>query len=232
MLTILQIADLWKVGASQQLIDDEMNLFQTVTDINAIELSSKTKILCEILDASKAANDKVLVFSQSIITLDFLEKIFKNQGRVYKRLDGKSTMAKRQVSAKEFNTDNTELYLISTTAGGLGLNLPGANRVVIFDFKFNPIQEEQAVGRAYRIGQLKETFVYRFIVGGTFEDTVHNKTIFKTQLASRVIDKKTPLAYASKKIGDFLFEPREVLQVSLLFASSPHLAEPAANGFN
>jgi hypothetical protein len=105
--------------------------------------------------------------------------------------------------------------LISTAAGGLGLNITGANRVVIFDFKFNPIMEEQAVGRAYRIGQLKPVFVYRFVIGGTFETTVLNKTIFKMQLASRVVDKKNPLAYAKRKVGDFLFEPKEVEQKDL-----------------
>jgi hypothetical protein len=116
---------------------------------------------------------------------------------------------------KHFNTGDVEVYLISTTAGGLGLNLPGANRVIIFDFKFNPIQEEQAVGRAYRIGQKKPTFVYRFVVAGTFEDTVHNKTIYKMQLASRVVDKKNPIAHAKKNISDFLFEPRDIEQQDL-----------------
>ncbi|CAG8972017.1 hypothetical protein HYALB_00008302 [Hymenoscyphus albidus] len=210
-------SSIWKIGVSQQLVDDEMSLFQSdETDLNAIELSNKTLVLCEILDASKAVNDKVLVFSQSIITLNFLEQLCKDQGRVYNRLDGKTKMANRQAEAKSFNTDETELYLISTTAGGLGLNLPGANRVVIFDFKYNPVQEEQAVGRAYRIGQVKKTFVYRFIAGGTFEGAVHNKAIFKTQLASRVIDRKNPMAYATKLYSsDLLFEPKEVPQEDL-----------------
>ncbi len=85
-------------------------------------------------------------------------------------------MVKRQGQIKAFNKGGDDIYLISTTAGGLGLNLQSANRVVIFDFKFNPTQEEQAVGRAYRIGQLKPTFVYRFVCGGTFESNIHNRT--------------------------------------------------------
>ena len=71
------------------------------------------------------------------------------------------------------------------------------------------------MGRAYRIGQKKDTFVYRFIAGGTFEDSVHNKQIFKMQLASRVVDKKNPVAAASRKISDFLFEPTDVPQADL-----------------
>jgi superfamily II DNA/RNA helicase len=183
--------------------------------MKSIDLSYKVKILCQILDASKAAGDKVLVFSQSIPTLNFLEGLCTIQQRDYARLDGKTTMSKRQDMTKAFNKGKTDIYLISTAAGGLGLNLPSANRVVIFDFKFNPIMEEQAIGRAYRIGQLKPTFVYRFVAGGTFEDSVHNKTVFKMQLASRVVDKKNPIAWATKRLGDFLFEPKDVPQKDL-----------------
>lgn len=206
----------WKVGVSQDLINEETKLFkEEAPDMESIELSYKVKILCQILDASKLAEDKVLVFSQSIPTLDFLEKLCVRQGRKYARLDGGTPMAKRQGMIKDFNKGDTEIYLISTAAGGLGLNLPSANRVVIFDFRWNPIMEEQAVGRAYRIGQTKPTFVYRFVAGGTFEDSVHNKTVFKMQLASRVVDKKNPIAYASRKLSDYLFEPRDVPQKDL-----------------
>ncbi len=209
-------ASIWKVGVSQDLINEETRLFtEEATDMKSIDLSYKVKILCQILDASKAAGDKVLVFSQSIPTLNFLEDLCDRQGRKIARLDGKTTMSKRQDMTKSFNKGKTEIYLISTAAGGLGLNLPSANRVVIFDFKFNPIMEEQAIGRAYRIGQLKPTFVYRFVSGGTFEDSVHNKTVFKMQLASRVVDKKNPVAWATKKLGDFLFEPKDVPQKDL-----------------
>ena len=197
-------------------MNDELGLFRReCKNIEAPGLSNKVEILCQILDAARDAGDKVLVFSQSIPTLNFLEKVLKAQGRKTARLDGKTQMGSRQSMAKSFNTNATELYLISTTAGGLGLNLPGANRVVIMDFKFSPIPEEQAVGRAYRIGQKKPTFVYRLISGGTFEEVIHNKTIFKTQLASQVVDKKSIKPNATKKMSDFLFEPKTVKQADL-----------------
>jgi superfamily II DNA or RNA helicase len=209
-------APVWKVGVSQELINAVTEVFkQEASDLKAINLSNKVKILCQILDASKEAGDKVLVFSQSLHTLDFLEHLCITQGRKYARLDGSTTISKRQESTKAFNVSNTELYLISTAAGGLGLNIFGANRVVIFDFKFNPIMEEQAVGRAYRIGQKKPVFVYRFVAGGTFEDSIHNKAVFKMQLASRVVDKKSPVAWASKRVREFLFEPKFVEQKDL-----------------
>ncbi|TQS37846.1 hypothetical protein Golomagni_01663 [Golovinomyces magnicellulatus] len=206
---------LWKVGVSQELCDAESKMFEAKKSLDSIQMSNKVLLLCQILDACKTIGDKALVFSQSIPTLDFLEDVFKRKNRNYARLDGSTTMSKRQAHTKDFNNGDTDIYLISTTAGGLGLNLQGANRVIIFDFKFNPIMEEQAIGRAYRIGQTKPTFVYRFIAGGTFEDSVHNKTVFKTQLASRVVDKKNPIAWANKKASEFLFEPKTVPQKDL-----------------
>ncbi|KAF7879620.1 hypothetical protein EAF04_000815 [Stromatinia cepivora] len=205
----------WKIGVSEDLISAEAKVFESVGNITNPELSNKVRILCQILDASRAVGDKVLVFSQTLVTLDFLEDMCKDQGRKYARLDGKTAMGKRQAIVKDFNSNNLELYLISTNAGGLGLNLYGANRVVIFDFRYNPINEEQAIGRAYRIGQKKHVFVYRLMAAGTFENSIQNKAVFKTQLASRVIDKKNPLSWAQKGLGEILFEPRQIPQEDL-----------------
>ncbi|KAG9234270.1 hypothetical protein BJ875DRAFT_19621 [Amylocarpus encephaloides] len=226
----------WKAGVSDELVSGARDLLEhDDIDLKSPHLSNKVEILCQILDAARAAKDKVLVFSHKLDTLDFLQQLCVAQGRSYSRLDGKTKISSRQEHTKRFNEGHLELYLISTSAGGLGLNLPGANRVVIFDFKFNPILEEQAIGRAYRIGQQKATFVYRLICGGTFEDTVHNKIVFKTQLASRVVDKKNVQAKANKKVADFLFEPREVGQKDLsdVQGLDPHVLDkilPSSNG--
>ncbi|KAM3078460.1 hypothetical protein ACMFMG_006340 [Clarireedia jacksonii] len=206
----------WKTGATEDLITQEQKLFHSVNcDLKSIDLSNKVKILCQILDASKAVGDKVLVFSQMISTLNFLQDLCMKQGRKFSRLDGKTAMNKRQGLTKKFNSNDKDLFLISTTAGGLGLNLFGANRVVIFDFRYNPIHEEQAIGRAYRIGQTKKVFVYRLMAAGTFESSIHNTAIFKTQLAFRVVDKKNPISWAQKGLGKFLHEPKDVEQQDL-----------------
>ncbi|KAK3333630.1 P-loop containing nucleoside triphosphate hydrolase protein [Cercophora scortea] len=169
--------------------------------------SNKIKVLIRILDECKIIGDRVLVFSHSIPTLDYLENIMKGQNRKYKRLDGDTPISVRQEATKEFNTDpSMEVYLISTKAGGVGLNIFGANRVVIFDFKYTPADEQQAIGRAYRIGQTKPVYVYWLKVGGTFTDKLHNNAVFKTQLASRVVDKKTPTPLA-QKTGDYFTMP-------------------------
>ncbi|KAK3185431.1 hypothetical protein K4F52_005741 [Lecanicillium sp. MT-2017a] len=176
--------------------------------------SRKVELLTLILDECRRAEDKVLVFSQSIPTIDYLMDLYSKQGRRICRLDGSTPISKRQDMIKGFNSGEEEIYLISTTAGGVGLNIHGANRVVIFDFKWNPVNDQQAIGRAYRIGQRKTVFVYRFVIAGTFEDDLQNKAVFKTQLASRVVDKKNPISW-SKQMRGLLHPIKEVPALDL-----------------
>ena len=114
----------------------------------------------------------------------------------------------RQALTGDFNTGDFLACLISTRAGGEGLNLYGANRVVILDDHFNPMHEEQAIGRAYRLGQKKHVYVYRLSIGGTFEDSLRNKSLYKLQLFDRVVDKRTPIRRALKSAKDYIFKPR------------------------
>lgn len=173
--------------------------------------SHRSILLNQILDESTKVGDKVLVFSQSIPTMDYLDDLLERSGRKYLRIDGKTLGADRQILCKRFNTSGSEqVFLISTRAGGLGLNIFGANRVVIFDFLFNPTWEEQAIGRAYRLGQKKPVFVYRFVAGGTFEDKIFNTAVFKSQLAVRVVDKKNVIREGAKKTEEYLKPVRDV----------------------
>jgi len=126
------------------------------------------------------------------------------------RIDGSTAMHKRQQITKDMNAGEYDVCLISTRAGGLGLNIPGANRVILVDFSWNPQHEIQAIGRAYRLGQQKEVFVYHLVTAGTFEEKLHQITIFKQQLAARVVDKKTPNR-AAVRVRDLLFEPEKTV---------------------
>ncbi|CAK7223456.1 hypothetical protein SEUCBS140593_005242 [Sporothrix eucalyptigena] len=187
------------------MIDDLLAAVNT-RNIENVDYSSKIVVLTGILDEAKRVGEKVLVFSQSKLVLDHLETVFQRQKRLVQRLDGDTAVGKRQAMVKRFNVSDDEVYLISTTAGGVGLNIQGANRVVIFDFKWNPMHEQQAIGRAYRIGQTRKVFVYWLIVGETFETVLHDQAVFKTQLASRVVDKKNPSAWADQ-IKNYTKEP-------------------------
>ncbi|KAJ5752040.1 hypothetical protein N7520_008957 [Penicillium odoratum] len=200
-------------------------LFERVTDILDPCLSNRALLLDKILDMSNRIGDKVLVFSQSIPTLNYLDSLFKRGGRNYKRIDGKVMPQQRQDIVNLFNdADNVDILLISTRAGGLGLNIHGANRVVIFDFLFNPAWEDQAIGRAYRIGQTKPVYVYRFIASGTFEEIIFNKTVFKSQLTVRVVDKKNTVREGFKQESkDYLFPVKHAVKKPLdhLFGKDP-----------
>jgi SNF2 family DNA or RNA helicase len=189
------------------MIPDFLKTLQSFRDLDTPSLSLKTELLVTILDEARQVHDKVLIFSQSLHTLDYLQNMCKMQRRSVCRLDGQTPIATRQAQTKDFNEGSKEVFLISTTAGGVGLNIQGANRVVIFDVRYNPSHELQAVGRAYRIGQQKPVFVYRFMVAGTFEDNLHNRQVFKMQLASRVVDKKNPISWSKRK-GDVVAEIR------------------------
>ena len=175
-------------------------------------LSAKTRLLQRILQLSKECGDKVLIFSASIPTLDYLRDLLKKDRVRFGRIDGSMHMKDRTKLLAQFQDKRggLDVLLISTRAGGQGLNIQSANRVIIFDFGFNPAWEEQAVGRAYRFGQEKPVFVYRFVAGGTFESNIYNTQLFKTSLASRVVDKRNPHRNAIRNTKKYLYPPKDV----------------------
>ncbi|KAK0669472.1 putative DNA repair and recombination protein RAD54-like protein [Cercophora samala] len=187
----------------------------TCRDIDNDAHSYKIVALMFLLEEFRKVGDKALIFTQSIPALNFLESIFKRRKIRYQRLDGHTPINTRQASIKKFNSDDSaDVYLISTKAGGVGLNIYGANRVIILDFKYSPTDEQQAIGRAYRLGQTKPVYVYWLMIGGTFEATIHKSAVFKTQLASRVIDKKNPAPYATR-LKEYFVPPQTVDQHDL-----------------
>ena len=204
-------APIVEVGLSDTVKGMMLEALATVgSNVKDPKLSYKVYILEQILDAAKAAGDKTLVFSQKLRMLDYLENLFKVSNRRYQRLDGSTKMSSRQSAAKSFGEGIDEVYLISTTAGGLGLNIAGANRVVLMDFSWNPTWEVQAIGRAYRIGQKKPVFVYHLHTSGTFEDTMNNQSVFKRTLACGVVDKRQLSDKARKNVATYVTSPKDL----------------------
>ncbi|KAJ6007716.1 SNF2 family helicase/ATPase [Penicillium herquei] len=194
-------------GVPQTLLGKEKAIFAKIQDQLDPSLSNRMLLLHRILLEAKRANDKVLIFSHIFPTLDYIENHFTETGTKYQRIDGNAPIGSRQGIVKAFNSGNdVDVMLISTKAGGVGLNMFGANRVVIFDFMFNPAHEDQAIGRAYRLGQRKPVFVYRFVTTGTFEELVHDRSVFKSQLSLRVVDKKDIMRASSRATTKYLFE--------------------------
>lgn len=132
------------------------------------------------------ANNKVLVFSHSVRLLKMLHMLFQSTTSYnVSYLDGEMSYAERHEAVKSFNSDPAQfVFLISTKAGGVGLNITSANRVIVFDPNWNPAFDLQAQDRAYRIGQTRDVEVYRFVSQGTVEEIVYARQIYKQQQAA------------------------------------------------
>ncbi|XP_035022492.2 DNA excision repair protein ERCC-6-like 2 isoform X1 [Hippoglossus stenolepis] len=158
--------------------------------------SGKMKVLQKLLKYHQLRRDKVLLFSLSTKLLDILESYCMAEGLDYSRLDGTTKPKERVQIVKEFNSSsNINVCLVSTMAGGLGLNFVGANVVVLFDPTWNPANDLQAIDRAYRIGQWRDVTVFRLISLGTVEEVIYLRQVYKQQLQSSVVGKESSRRY-------------------------------------
>ena len=151
--------------------------------------SGKMVIVKELLDIWTRGGHKTLLFAQHRIMLDILEKyIQKIEGIKYRRMDGTTPIAARQSTVDAFNTDpSIHVFLLTTKVGGLGVNLTGADRVIIFDPDWNPSTDIQARERAWRLGQKREVEIYRLMVAGTIEEKVFHRQVFKQFLTNKIL---------------------------------------------
>jgi len=135
-------------------------------------------------------NDKIVLISNYTQTLDLFEKMLRSKKYGYFRLDGTMSIPKRQKLVDQFNDPNGKefVFLLSSKAGGCGINLIGANRLILFDPDWNPAADQQALARVWRDGQKKECFVYRFISTGTIEEKIFQRQASKQALSSAVVD--------------------------------------------
>ncbi|KAF7544331.1 hypothetical protein G7Z17_g10037 [Cylindrodendrum hubeiense] len=149
------------------------------------EFCGKWKVLRKLLKFWHSNGDKVLVFSHSVRLLRILQHLFTNTSYSVSYLDGSLSYDQRQEVVDTFNSDPTQfVFLISTKAGGVGLNITSANKVVIIDPHWNPAYDLQAQDRAYRIGQTRDVEVFRLISLGTVEEIVYARQIYKQQQAN------------------------------------------------
>ncbi|KAI0394093.1 P-loop containing nucleoside triphosphate hydrolase protein [Xylariaceae sp. FL0594] len=149
------------------------------------EYCGKWKVLKKLLEFWYKNGDKVLVFSHSVRLLTILQQLFNKTLYNVSYLDGSLSYEERQSVVDEFNSDpNQFIFLISTKAGGVGLNIMSANKVVIMDPHWNPSYDLQAQDRAYRIGQVRDVDVYRLISVGTIEEITYARQIYKQQQAN------------------------------------------------
>ncbi|OCH94711.1 hypothetical protein OBBRIDRAFT_746991 [Obba rivulosa] len=139
-----------------------------------IDASAKLRLLKVLLPKLRARGHRVLLFSQFAIALDIVEDFLIGEGVKYLRLDGNTKQSVRQKGMDEFNKPGSDIsiYLLTTRAGGVGINLWSADTVIIFDPDFNPHQDLQAIARAHRFGQKKTVLVFKLMVKESAEERI------------------------------------------------------------
>ncbi|XP_039150322.1 chromodomain-helicase-DNA-binding protein Mi-2 homolog isoform X1 [Drosophila simulans] len=150
-------------------------------EINSLtKAAGKLVLLSKMLKQLKAQNHRVLIFSQMTKMLDILEDFLEGEQYKYERIDGGITGTLRQEAIDRFNAPGAQqfVFLLSTRAGGLGINLATADTVIIYDSDWNPHNDIQAFSRAHRIGQANKVMIYRFVTRNSVEERV-------TQVAKR-----------------------------------------------
>ncbi|XP_030827924.1 helicase ARIP4-like [Strongylocentrotus purpuratus] len=202
----------------------------------------KIIVLFHILEESIRLGDKILVFSQSLSCLSVIEKFLAKstipqppnppplmprewvRNQTYFRLDGSTAVSEREKMINRFNSPDNKtimLFLLSTKAGCLGINLIGANRVVVMDASWNPCHDAQAVCRVYRYGQTKKCHVYRLVSDQTLEKKIYDRQISKKGMSDRVVDEMNPEMNLTKKEVESLLEFDET---DMPFEDFSHLA--------
>ncbi|PGG95737.1 DNA excision repair protein ERCC-6 [Blastomyces parvus] len=151
--------------------------------------SGKMQVVKSLLELWRDTGHKTLLFAQHRIMLDILERFIKSlSGFKYERMDGNTPIKLRQSMVDKFNNSpEIHVFLLTTKVGGLGVNLTGADRVIIYDPDWNPSTDIQARERAWRLGQKREVTIYRLMTAGTIEEKIYHRQIFKQFLTNKIL---------------------------------------------
>ena len=168
-----------------------------------VEASGKLQILDRLLQKLQTAGHRVVLFSQFTQMLDILEDFLVQRGYRYCRLDGSTNRVQRTVDISTFNAPGSPyfLFLMSTRAGGLGVNLQTADTAILYDSDWNPQADLQAMARVHRIGQTKKVHVYRMVTRGTVEERIIQRAEKKLYLDQMVNRGSTVQADKLEKLG-------------------------------
>ena len=178
-------------------------------EVNAMtKACGKLVLMSKMMRTLKKQGHRVLIFSQMTKMLDLLEDFLEGEGYKYERIDGGVTGTLRQEAIDRFNAEGAEqfAFLLSTRAGGLGINLYTADTVIIYDSDWNPHNDIQALSRAHRIGQKNKVMIYRFVTRNTVEERVTQVAKKKMMLTHLVVQPGmgTKANLSKKDIDDIL----------------------------
>ncbi|XP_056606446.1 chromodomain-helicase-DNA-binding protein 1-like [Triplophysa dalaica] len=153
-----------------------------------MEASGKLSLLDPMLAYLQEGGHRVLLFSQMTRMLDILQDYLEYRGYSYERLDGSVRGEERNLAIKNFSTKDVFIFLLSTKAGGVGMNLTAADTVIFVDSDFNPQNDLQAAARAHRIGQTRAVKVIRLLGRDTVEEIIYSRAVSKLRLTNTVIE--------------------------------------------
>jgi hypothetical protein len=188
-----------------EIQQDYMDDSESVSEEESMaERSGKLEVLAKILPLWKKQGHRVLIFCQWKKMLNIIQRFTELQGWKFGRLDGNTNIASRQRLVDTFNSDESYFGMLCTTrTGGVGLNLTGADRIILYDPDWNPQTDAQARERAWRFGQEREVTIYRLIAAGTVEEKIYQRQIFKTALSNRVLqDPRQRRMFSQKDLKD------------------------------
>lgn len=154
-----------------------------------IECSGKMMLVSKLIPKLKRDGHKILIFSQFLKQLDLLQRYCEANSYIYERLDGSTSGSVRQSAIDRFSRPHSKsfIFLLSTKAGGVGINLIAADTVIIFDSDWNPMNDLQAQSRCHRIGQKKSVQIYRLITHNTYESEMFDRASRKLGLEHAVL---------------------------------------------
>ncbi|XP_071451199.1 DNA repair and recombination protein RAD54B-like isoform X2 [Hetaerina americana] len=161
---------------------------------NLSDHSGKLWFVENMLHDLSQLKEKVILVSYYTKTLDIFAELCKSRNYKFCRLDGTVPTAKRMAIVDSFNNPNGSnfVFLLSARAGGVGLNLTGASRLVLYDSDWNPASDLQAMARIWRDGQKRSVYIYRLLTTGTVEEKIYQRQINKTGLSGAVVDPQNP----------------------------------------
>lgn len=193
---------------------DELRKLQLSMD--TLLASAKFDYLRKLLPKLQGEGHRVLIFSQWTKLLDLMEVLMSHMDYRYLRLDGSTDVQERQGLIDTYNEDKgIFVFLLSTRAGGLGINLTAADTVILHDLDFNPTSDEQACDRCHRIGQTKPVSIYKLVSENTVDHDIYKLGESKTELNHKILDKLNAHGDGAKKKG----KKSDAVTVEMLLAS-------------
>ena len=181
----------------------EMSCKASLITLSDPKYCGKMKTLDLLLEKFTAEKSKVLIFSLSVQLLNIIEEHMIDCSHTYLQLDGKTKVEDRIEMVRKFNSvPSIFVFLISKKCGGTGLNITGANRVVLFDPSWNPAVDQQAEDRVFRIGQRHDVQVFRLISEGSIEEMMYLREVYKQQLGNTIVEKSKERRYFTGVAGD------------------------------